>query len=373
MRNFDVCVRGSGAVGLAAALALARQGLSVALQAAPAPSAVADVRTFALNARSVALLSTLKVWDALPEGARTAVYDMHIEGDAHASALDFSAWQQGLEALAWIVDAAALEAVLFEAVRFAPHISMLAQAPHDEPTDATLLVLADGKSSASRAQLGVRMPMQLYGQRAVAARLLCDTPHAGLARQWFRAPDVLALLPFNQPRAGHGYGLVWSVPEARADELMALSPAAFETALMDATGGAAGNLQLASERADWPLMHGQAEQVCGPGWVLVGDAAHVVHPLAGQGLNLGLADVASLAQVLAVREPWRALGDEKLLRRHVRARALPTRAMGHVTDGLLQLFASRQPLARELRNRGLSLVNRLAPIKRELTSRALDL
>jgi 2-polyprenyl-6-methoxyphenol hydroxylase-like FAD-dependent oxidoreductase len=106
--------------------------------------------------------------------------------------------------------------------------------------------------------------------------------------------------------------------------------------------------------------------------VLLGDAAHVVHPLAGQGLNLGLADVATLARVIESRESWRSLGDEKLLRRYARERATPTWAMGQVTDGLLRLFSQRTPAARELRNRGLTLVNQLPPLKRWLTARALD-
>ncbi|MBN8511294.1 MAG: FAD-dependent monooxygenase [Burkholderiales bacterium] len=103
-----------------------------------------------------------------------------------------------------------------------------------------------------------------------------------------------------------------------------------------------------------------------------GDAAHVVHPLAGQGLNLGLADVRALVDVIAGREPWRPLGDERLLQRYARRRALPTLAIGRLTDGLLQLFAHQNPLVRELRNRGLGLVNALPPVKRMLASLAID-
>ena len=371
MKPVDVCVRGAGAVGSCLALALSRQGLSVALQREGAARGAApreDVRTYALNAGSVQLLRELRVWEALPADARCAVYDMHVEGDAAGSALDFSAWSQGVEALAWIVDAAELERALAAAVSFAPHVQCVGE---DAP-QAALLALAEGKASRSREQLGVAMSVQRYGQSAVAARLQSDLAHAGVARQWFRSPDVLALLPFDRPAPSMSYGLVWSVPQARADELMALDAPAFETALADATGAVAGNLRLCSERAAWPLTLARAEQVCGAGWVLLGDAAHVVHPLAGQGLNLGLGDVKTLAQVIAEREPWRSLGDERLLQRYARRRAVPTLAMGQLTDGLLHLFASEAPLLRELRNRGLSLVNGVPPLKRLLASFALE-
>jgi 2-polyprenyl-6-methoxyphenol hydroxylase-like FAD-dependent oxidoreductase len=368
MDRFDVCVRGAGPVGMALALALAGQGLRVALQRAIAtPAAAPDLRTYALNAGSARLLASLDVWAALPEDARTAVYDMRIEGDAPGASIGFSAFDQGLPQLAWIVDAGELEQQLAAAVRRCPGLSIVGQ-----PVDASLLALAEGRDSASRAALGVEFDRRPYGHLGVAARLVAQRPHAGLARQWFRSPDVLALLPFDRPQPGCSYGLVWSVPQERARELLALDPPGFERALSDATDGAAGALALAGERAAWPLQLARAHPLCGPGWVLVGDAAHLVHPLAGQGLNLGLADVESLARTIAARAPHQSPGDEALLHRHVRARALPTAAMAGLTDGLLHLFASRLPLARELRNRGLTLVDALPPLKRLLVSQAVQ-
>jgi ubiquinone biosynthesis UbiH/UbiF/VisC/COQ6 family hydroxylase len=373
MKPHDVQVRGAGLVGQALALSLARIGLRVALvsDASSSPPRAEDVRAFALNAASVALLRGLKVWDALPPHATTAVHDMHVEGDEPGATLDFSSWEQHVGELAWIVDAAVLERELAAAVRFSPHISVVADGAA-EATAAPLAAICEGKGSATRESRHVPNDRRPYAHRAIAARLVSDRPHAGVARQWFRSPDVLALLPFDAPAPAASYALVWSLPDAKADELLARGASAFTEALMQATGGAAGELQLASERAVWPLMRAQAGQWCGEGWVLLGDAAHVVHPLAGQGLNLGLADVAALTRVLEAREPWRSLGDPKLLRRYARERLTPTRAMVEITDSLLHLFAHPAPGIRELRNRGLTLVNRATPLKRWLTARALD-
>lgn len=366
MKRHDVCVRGAGIVGRSLALSLARLGLQVALVDDARARTGPDVRAYALNAASVGLLRSLKVWDAMPAHAATAVHEMHIEGDSHGT-LEFSAWQQHVAELAFITDAAQLDDALAAAVRYAPHITVTS-----EPVPAALTAVCEGRASAGREGLGVVFERHDYGHRAIAARLITPLPHRHIARQWFRSPDVLGLLPFDAPSPGHSFGLVWSLPEARAQELLALDGAAFELALADATGGAAGPLTLASERASWPLALARAHQWTGPGWVLLGDAAHVVHPLAGQGLNLGLADVAALVRVLEARESWRPLGDARLLRRYERERDFPTRAMGQLTDGLLHLFSRDQAPLRELRNRGMGLVNRFTPLKRWLTARALD-
>jgi 2-polyprenyl-6-methoxyphenol hydroxylase-like FAD-dependent oxidoreductase len=367
MQTADVAIRGRGAVAMTLALALGQQGLRVALSAAAAADAArTDVRAYALNAASRRLLQRLRVWDALPRDAVTPVHDMQIRGDA-AGRLGFSSWTQCVDALAWIIDVPELDAALQAALQFAAHVHR-----GDDDADAALVVHAEGKASTARAGLGVRLHRHPYGQSAVAARLTAGDPHDGVAHQWFRSPDVLALLPFDRPLDGRSFALVWSLPQQRAAELLQLDAAAFETQLQTACIGGPSGLRLASDRASWPLTLAQASPVCGPGWALVGDAAHVVHPLAGQGLNLGLADVQALADTLAQREPWRALGDERLLRRYARARAWPTWAMSRLTDALVHGFASDRGWVRELRNRGMGLVNHTAPVKRWLAAQALD-
>jgi 2-polyprenyl-6-methoxyphenol hydroxylase-like FAD-dependent oxidoreductase len=370
--SFDICVRGAGPVGRCLALALARQGWQVAWSrpaAAAQGAAREDLRAYALGAPAVELLRRLRVWDALPAGSVTPVTDMRIQGD-RGGHLEFTAWQQCVDALSWIVDAAELDRVLADAMRFAPHVTAV-----DHPVPARLQAVCEGRDAASRAAFGVRFEWQDYGQHGLAARLVSDRPHGGVAWQWFRSPDILALLPFDRPEGAHSFALVWSQPAAQALAWREAEPAAFEAALMDATGGAAGTLRLAGGRASWPLGLGRAERWCGDGWVLLGDAAHVVHPLAGQGLNLGLGDVITLSALLEAARAQRAdadPADARLLRRYARERLLPTRAMGGVTDGLLHLFAHDAPVLRELRNHGLTLLDRLPPLKRWLAGRALE-
>ena len=379
---FDVCVSGGGAVARALALTLSGQGWKVAwaCDSAALAERPGDIRTYALNARSIDLLTRLRIWPQLKQFA-SPVHEMCVRGDS-GGALSFSAWQQCVSELAWIVDAGALDRLLGEALRFAPHVTVMAPLEAGRASPASLLAVCEGKQSATRQSLGVSFARQDYGHWAVAARLRAARPHAGVARQWFRSPDVLALLPFHDPQPLASYGLVWSMPQDKAQTLLALPPAEFEQNLMAAIrasdpegADAVGAVSLSGKPSAWPLALAQSDRWTGPGWVLLGDAAHQVHPLAGQGLNLGLADVDALARVLAharAHEPWRAPGDDKLLRRYARERWLPTQAMAGVTDGLLHLFAHHRGVAKELRNRGMGLLDQLTPVKRWLVSQALD-
>jgi len=206
-----------------------------------------------------------------------------------------------------------------------------------------------------------------YPQHAIAARLLCERPHDNVARQWFAGGEVLALLPLG----GHSVALVWSVAEAHAQPLLSMDEARFSARLGEATHQALGRLTLASERAAWPLQLARADRWCGPGWALAGDAAHTVHPLAGQGLNLGLADAAELARVLQDREYWRSPGDVRLLRRYERSRKGDVLAMGAVTDGLQQLFSRQGGPWASLRNWGMTGVDRTGPLKDWLVRQAM--
>lgn len=356
----DVCIRGAGIVGRTLALLLARDRLHVGLvrDGAPAGGATSDVRAYAMNAASKALLEMLRAWP--DEQHATPVAAMQVHGD-EGGELHFNAQAQGVPALAWIVDVQALQERLADALRYQPLVEWL-----DAPQAAPLTAVCEGKASATRAQYGVRYSVTPYPQRAIAARLHCEKPHGQVARQWFSNGEILAFLPLGGGGAGadgNSVAIVWSVQEQHAPQLLALEEPEFAARVEAASQGALGRLTLASERAAWPLQLAQADRWCGPGWVLAGDAAHTVHPLAGQGLNLGLADVKELARVLHERETWRAVGDAKLLRRYERARKADVLAMGAATDGLQQLFAQQaQPWA-SLRNWGMTGFDRSGPVK----------
>ena len=230
----------------------------------------------------------------------------------------------------------------------------------------------DLRQQLYRNEFGASWTVKPYPQKAIAARLHSDQAHGGLARQWFNKGEILALLPICGA-SGNSVALVWSVSAERADALQKLSSDDFCAALQAVCGDKPGHLTLSSDRASWPLTLSNADRWVGPGWALAGDAAHTVHPLAGQGLNLGLADAACLAEVMAQREYWRALGDERLLRRYERARKADVATMGTVADGLHGLFAQTDARWQALRHWGMRGFARSGPLKAWVVRQATGL
>ncbi len=369
---FDICIRGDGIVGSTLALLLARERLRVGLVSRPRPAtsgiepAAADVRAYALNAKSRALLESLRCWPDAQHA--TEVLKMQVKGD-DGGEVNFCASELQVPGLTWIVDVPVLEAQLAEAVRFQPQIEVL-----DAPQPAALTVICEGKTSSTRAEFDIDFEVTPYPQRAIAARLACEVPHAQTARQWFSQGEILAFLPLGGPQ-GNSVALVWSVQEGRAQALVDESPADFCRKLEAASQGCLGKLTLISERRSWPLQMARAARWAGShagkAWALAGDAAHNVHPLAGQGLNLGLADVAALAATLHAREYWRSVGDEKLLRRYERSRKAAVLAMGASMDGLQQLFSHSGAPWQAARNWGMNGFERSGLIKQWVARQAM--
>ena len=362
-QKFDVCIRGDGMVGRTLALLLARQKLRVGLVSSPSKQ-TPDVRAYSLNSASRDLLSEIRCWpDALHA---TPVQHMRVWGDDGGFTHFESPTPEGLT---WIVDVPVLEAQLAEAVRYQAEITQLSA-----PEPAALTVVCEGRASATRAELGVHFEVLPYQQHAVAARVRCSTPHRQQALQWFaqgaHGLEILALLPLGGAQ-GETAGLVWSLPPARAQEVLDLDTQAFTHALEDASHGVLGQLELTTDRAMWPLQLARADRwtgnfADGSAWALAGDAAHNIHPLAGLGLNLGLADVTELANVLKAREAkdyWRTAGDRYFMRRYERARKADMVPTWTTCDGLQRLFAHPNSGVQALRNWGMNGFNSLPPIK----------
>lgn len=387
----DVIIVGAGLVGLALAAALARAGLSVTIvdrgNVAAAPFGADgegwDQRVYAISPGSASFLHSLGAWQLLPVERIAPIESMDVRGDA-GGRIEFSAYELGERALAWIVENRELNAALVAASRGVPGLDIVAPcAPvaiawhagaaelrldDGRTISSRLIVGADGMQSWTRREAGMRGAPRAYGQSGVVANFETERAHRGRALQWF-LPDnsVLAWLPLP----GRRISIVWSAPTELATELMALDAADLSARVAEAGGHELGALTAITPAAAFELSFLKLPAVVGDRLALVGDAAHGVHPLAGQGVNLGFGDAAALAAILGARGPVTDAGAAILLERYAHRRAGPVLAMQTVTDGLVRLFDVRASWLRVLRNRGMVAVGAIGPLKRLLAQPAL--
>ena len=378
-----IAVCGTGIAGLACALALTRRGPQVTLlgpkpHLEPADPETYHPRVYAISPASQQFLSAIGVWDMLPASRLTAIESMEIFGDGNGH-LTLKAWQNAMPELAWIVEAGEIERVLTQAVQFAglqwiteKFVSYQPGALTTESgrvVEADLVVAADGAQSPLRMAAGIAVDIRPYGVTGLVAHFNCTKPHHGKALQWFRDDGVLALLPLPDTRQGHQVSMVWSLKEAQANEILAQDAVdqghLLSAMLAQATSARLGRLTQCAPLHGFPLSLNQSQMI-GDRLALVGDAAHRLHPLAGQGLNLGLGDVQALVDIVSGREPFRQAGDPMVLRRYRRARAEPVLALRLVTDGLHRLFDAQATPVVWLRNIGMNIVEKLPLLKRQI-------
>jgi ubiquinone biosynthesis UbiH/UbiF/VisC/COQ6 family hydroxylase len=389
--NNDVIIVGGGPVGASLALALRSARLRVALieaQALPRrhkKNASWDSRIYAISPGSAAFLENLGVWQRLDPVRISRIEDMRVFGDDTASELGFNAYEAGLRQLAFIVEGRELQRALWEVLQNEPIVERIvpatcnalvvtAEAAELSLADgrqlrARLVVGADGADSWVRTRAGIEAAMRLYHQSAVVANFVVTQSHRGVAFQWFQRDGVLALLPLP----GEHVSMVWSTTETHAAHLLSLAPEALAAEVAVASDNALGALQVITPAVAFPLRLQRAQRFVAPRVALVGDAAHSVHPLAGQGVNLGFRDARELAQVLAQRGAQDDCGDYHLLRRYERARREDVLVTQFTIDVLHRLF-NRDPQGRlaGLRNFGLRLGNRMTWIKSLLVRRAAE-
>ncbi|MYM21049.1 oxygenase [Duganella sp. FT135W] len=389
----DICIVGNGAIAKTAALGLAQAGLSVTLLGPPAPPPAPasadqgwDARVYALNHTANQLLSSLRVWDALDHARVAPVDAMLVYGDGpRAGGLAFDAYGAHTNTLTWILEDRNLNQALDAALRFAQNVKVVTGRAtgllrgEDSATvhlddggsiKASLVVGADGAQSWVRGQCDIGLDYRSYNQCAVVSNFACELPHHGAAFQWFTgAEGIVALLPLP----GNQVSLVWSAPEALADTLRTESAQQIADRLAVYAHeklGALTPLQPELVR-DFPLKLVRPHKMTAARVALIGDAAHVVHPLAGHGMNLGFADVSQLIKTLSEREPQRSIGDDRVLARYERTRKEDVLLMQLTTDGLARLFETDIEPLRVVRNFGLNLLDKLPVLKRRLISHAM--
>ena len=383
----DVAVVGGGMVGAAAALALARAGFATALLEARAPQPWSatdevDLRVVGLAPSSIVLLDDMDVWTSI-RNARTGPYaHMHVWDGASGAAIDFDAADEGRDLLGHIVENNLVQWMLWQALeaagvrRLCPAEVRDFEAREDRVTleladgeslSARLLVAADGAASPLRELAGIATRGRDYAQRAVVAHVVTERVHEQTAWQRFLSTGPLALLPLADGRSS----IVWSLPDDEAQRVLALDDAAFMQELGVASDFRLGRIVSTTKRAAFPLRLQLAESYQAERFVLLGDAAHAVHPLAGQGVNLGLRDVVELRNVLAeARDAGRDFAAPHVLRRYARRRRSADTLDARGFDALARIYAWQSAPLVAARGLGVRLLDRLSPLKRRLARHA---
>ncbi len=382
---FDVLIIGGGLVGASIAAALKKSGLSLALVEAQPVSFSGDgwdSRVYAISPGSAAFLEECGAWQRLDRGRVQQVEQMRVFGDER-SELEFSAYEIGAPELAFILENRLMQRALWEVLQEQDGLTLfqparcaglewrddvaVLQLDDGRELRAKLIVGADGRDSWVRREAGIIEPPTLYQQHGVVANFVAQKPHRGTAFQWFQPDGILALLPLPNQMVS----MVWSVSPEQADTLVQMPYEELCAAVAAASRHSLGELQVVTPPAAFPLRLLNLPHVVKPRLALAGDAAHNVHPLAGQGANLGFRDARQLAQVLLQRGPSTDCGEIRLLRRYDRARKEDILSMQATTDMLKKLFNNDNPLLRTARNLGLNATNRVAPVKKLLVRHAL--
>lgn len=386
---YDVVIVGGGMVGLTFACALGDSGLRVAIVDERIPSAHwskenVDLRVSAITTASQQIFAQLDVWSKIQVKRISYFRQMQVWDSAGVS-LDFNCTALGAETLGYIIENQVIVSALLEQLKTYTNIEFIAPAKvqalqmHDghynvklstqQSITGKLLVGADGAHSQIRDLAGIEMHSWDYGQSALIATVHCGLPHQEIARQRFLSDGILAFLPLSNP---HSCSIVWSSAPSEIERLLNLDAVSFAYELTVAFENRLGAVELLSERAAFPLCMRQAKKYILPQLALIGDAAHTLHPLAGQGVNLGLLDAASLAEILlTARQKNRSIGAFATLRRYERSRKSENLIMIAAIEGIKRLFAGKRMPLPMLRSLGLNMVNKTPLLKNYFMRRAM--
>lgn len=386
----DIAVVGGGMVGAAAALALSRAGFSTALLEARPPSPWqaqddVDLRVVGLAPSSIRLLDELDVWTAIRDARACPYAHMHVWDAENGAAIDFDAADEGRDQLGYIVENNLVQWTLWQALdeagvqRVCPATvkdfetradRVVLELADGESVAVRLLIAADGGGSPLRERAGIGTHGRDYTQRAVVTHVTTERPHAHACWQRFLPTGPLAFLPLADGRSS----IVWSLPESEAQRVLALDDEAFAKELGAASDFRLGRIIASTRRAAFPLKLQLADTYQAERFVLLGDAAHVVHPLAGQGVNLGLRDVVELRHTLAAaRDAGRDFASSHVLRRYARRRRSADTLDAYGFDALARIYGWQGAPWVAARGVGVRLIDRLLPLKRRLAMHAAGL